>query len=155
MRNDLFQEVLSLRKEVAELKALVLRKEINNQELSISTKAESTEDRIAHFLQELQISSNLKGCLYLRDAIKNVYENMDLVGAFTTVLYPEIAKKYQTRSQRVERAIRHAIESSYSKNFYHSFYQQRYKNQKPTNSQFIVDIADQFMLDDKFKSEVM
>jgi two-component system, response regulator, stage 0 sporulation protein A len=155
MRNDLFQEVLSLRKEVAELKALVLKKEINNRELSISTKAESTDDRIAHFLQELQISSNLKGYSYLREAIKRVYEDMHLVRAFTTVLYPEIAQIYQTIPQRVERAIRHAIESSYSKNYYHSFYQQRYKNQKPTNSQFIVDIADQLMMEDRLKSEVM
>lgn len=151
MENDLFREVLMLRKEVADLRALVLGKENN----SIQKKEESIEEKIAHFLHEIQISSNLSGYLYLREAIKRLYEDADLVGGFTTVLYPEIAHKFNTLPSRVERGIRHAIETSYSKNYYHPFYQQRYKNRKPTNSQFIADIADQLMMEEKFKSEAV
>jgi two-component system, response regulator, stage 0 sporulation protein A len=153
--SDLFQEVLSLRKEVAELKSLVLGKELVNREIQGQMKNQSIDERIVSFLHELNVSSRLKGYQYLRESIRRVYEDFGLIGAFTTILYPDIAKKYQTEPNRVERAIRHAIESSYDRNYYHSFYQQRYKNRKPTNSQFIADIADQLMMEDKLKSEVI
>jgi len=83
-----------------------------------------------------------------------VYEDPDLIGAFTTVLYPKIAKKFETTPSRVERAIRHAIEVSWNKNKLHSFYSANF-NLRPTNSEFIAIIADEFSMKDKYKSEVV
>lgn len=155
MSNDLYHEVVSLRKEIAELKILILEKTLLNQDVSSESKEQSLDERIVSFLHELNVSSRLKGYQFLREAIKNVYEDFGLIGAFTTVLYPGIAKKYQTIPQRVERAIRHAIESSYERNYHHSFYQLNFKSRKPTNSQFIADIADHLLREDNSKSEVM
>lgn len=155
MRNELFQEVLTLRKEVAELKAMVLERTVNSHEQTAQTRDENTDERIIKILHELRISANLSGYKYLIQAIKRVYEDGDYVGTFTKELYPEIAKKFQTLPNRVERAIRHAIESSYSRNYFHPFYQVSYKDKKPTNSQFIFEIADQLMREEKSKSEVM
>ena len=39
---------------------------------------------------------------------------MDVLNAITKVLYPTVAKRYQTTSSRVERAIRHAIEVAWN-----------------------------------------
>ena len=75
-----------------------------------------------------------------------------MIGAITKELYPEIASKYDTTSSRVERAIRHAIEVSWSRGDYdvmedlfgHSV---DYDRAKPTNSEFIATIADKLRLD--------
>lgn len=42
-------------------------------------------------------------------------DDMDVLNAITKILYPTVAKKYQTTSSRVERAIRHAIEVAWSR----------------------------------------
>ena len=64
----------------------------------------------------------------------------------------EVAKKYDTTVSRVERAIRHAIEVSWNRGswdlmeniFGHSI---DIDKAKPTNSEFIVTIADKMRLD--------
>ena len=70
----------------------------------------------------------------------------------TKKLYPEVAIKYDTTVSRVERAIRHAIEVSWLRGdwdmmeeiFGHSVDIDR---AKPTNSEFIVTIADKLRLE--------
>ena len=76
----------------------------------------------------------------------------DIVGGITKELYPEIANKYDTSVSRVERAIRHAIEVSWNRGnldlmeeiFGHSV---DYDRAKPTNSEFIVTVADKLKLE--------
>jgi two-component system response regulator (stage 0 sporulation protein A) len=82
---------------------------------------------------------------------------MDILNSITKQLYPSIAKKYDTTSSRVERAIRHAIEVAWERGktdtidelFGYSINKGR---QKPTNSEFIALIADKIRLDSKMKS---
>lgn len=81
-----------------------------------------------------------------------VYENPSFIGGITKDLYPDISKKFNTSVARVERAIRHAIEVSWLRGdidlmediFGHSVDIDR---AKPTNSEFIVTIADKLRLD--------
>ena len=81
-----------------------------------------------------------------------VYDRPDIVGGITKELYPDIASKFDTTVSRVERAIRHAIEVSWNRGnwefmeevFGHSV---DIEKAKPTNSEFIVTIADKLRLE--------
>ena len=107
---------------------------------------------VTKILHELGIPSHRKGYTYIRDAISMVYDNPSLIGGITKELYPSIGEKYETSVTRVERAIRHAIEVSWNRGdwnlmeeiFGHSV---DIDKAKPTNSEFIVTIADKLRLE--------
>ena len=107
---------------------------------------------ITKTLHELGVPSHIKGYQYIREGITLVYKRPDIVGGITKELYPEIAKKYDSTVSRVERAIRHAIEVSWNRGnwdlmeeiFGHSV---DIDKAKPTNSEFIVTIADKLRLE--------
>lgn len=107
---------------------------------------------ITNTLHELGVPSHIKGYQYIREGITLVYERPELVGGITKELYPEIATKYETTVSRVERAIRHAIEVSWNRGnwqlmediFGHSV---DIDKAKPTNSEFIVTVADKLRLE--------
>ena len=107
---------------------------------------------ITRILHELGIPSHIKGYQYIREAISLVYTKPELIGGITKELYPEIGKRYKTSVSRVERAIRHAIEVSWNRGdwnlmeeiFGHSV---DIDKAKPTNSEFIVTIADKLRLE--------
>ena len=42
-------------------------------------------------------------------------QDVEMLNSITKILYPTIAKKFQTTSSRVERAIRHAIEVAWNR----------------------------------------
>ena len=86
---------------------------IQNQRLR--SDGENLENRVTNMLHEIGIPAHIKGYHYLRDAIIMAVEDMDVLNAITKILYPTVAKKYQTTSSRVERAIRHAIEVAWSR----------------------------------------
>lgn len=107
---------------------------------------------ITKLLHDLGIPSHIKGYQFIRTAIIMVYENPNFVGGITKELYPDISMKFNTSTSRVERAIRHAIEVSWLRGdidlmeeiFGHSVDIDR---AKPTNSEFIVTIADKLRLE--------
>ena len=71
--------------------------------------------------------------------------------AITKVLYPQVAKTFQTTPSRVERAIRHAIEVAWDRgdlDTLQRFFGYTVSNtkEKPTNSEFIALIADKLQL---------
>lgn len=107
---------------------------------------------ITTLLHSLGIPSHIKGYMYIRDGIDLMYNKPSMIGAITKELYPEIAEKYDTTTSRVERAIRHAIEVSWSRGDYdlmeeifgHSV---DYDRAKPTNSEFIATLADKLRLE--------
>ena len=98
------------------------------------------------------IPAHIKGYLYLRDAIKLVYRDVKMLGSITKVLYPTLATMYHTTASRVERAIRHAIEVAWDRgdvdvlSSYFGYTIQSTRG-KPTNSEFIVTIADKLRLE--------
>lgn len=73
------------------------------------------ENHVTSMIHEIGIPAHIKGYHYLRDAIMMAVDDMDVLNAITKVLYPTVAKKHQTTSSRVERAIRHAIEVAWSR----------------------------------------
>ena len=71
------------------------------------------EQYVTKVMLEMGVPAHLKGYHYLRSSIIMAEEDMEVVGSVTKLLYPEIAKKYKTTEQKVERAIRNAIEVSW------------------------------------------
>ena len=107
---------------------------------------------ITKMLHELGMPSHIKGYQYIREGITMIYNDPNIIGGITKELYPELASKFDTTVSRVERAIRHAIEVSWNRGnwdymeelFGHSV---DIDKAKPTNSEFIVTIADKLRLD--------
>lgn len=115
---------------------------------------EHLETDITKMLHELGIPAHIKGYQYLRDAISMVVRDREMMEAVTKILYPEIAKKNYTSSSRVERAIRHAIEVAWGRGSLEVIdelfgYTISTGKGKPTNSEFIAQIADKICLDYK------
>ena len=109
------------------------------------------EIRVTNVIHEIGVPAHIKGYQYLRDAIIMTVNDMDVINAITKVLYPSVAKKYQTTSSRVERAIRHAIEVAWDRGdleTLQNFFGYTVSNTKgkPTNSEFISMIADRLRL---------
>lgn len=67
---------------------------------------------IVDFLIGVGVKPNLKGFGYLYQAIRITIENNCRIPQVTKYLYPEIAELYNDTASRVERAMRHAIETS-------------------------------------------
>ena len=119
---------------------------------SINILSNNLQISISKMLHELGMPSHIKGYQYIREAISMVYDNPDIVGGITKELYPELATKFDTTVSRVERAIRHAIEVSWNRGdwdlmeeiFGHSV---DIDKAKPTNSEFIVTVADKLRLE--------
>ena len=119
---------------------------------SINLYHSNLQISITKMLHELGMPSHIKGYQYIREGINMIYNNPDIIGGITKELYPDIASKYDTTVSRVERAIRHAIEVSWNRGdldymeelFGHSV---DIDKAKPTNSEFIVTVADKLRLE--------
>ncbi len=125
-------------------------------EYAINRKEVNLETRVTDMIHEIGIPAHIKGYHYLRDAILMAIEDMDVLNAITKILYPTVAKKHQTTSSRVERAIRHAIEVAWSRGKLDTLdeifgYTVSNGKGKPTNSEFIALIADTIQLEQKQK----
>lgn len=112
------------------------------------------ETMITELLHEIGIPAHIKGYHYLRDSIIMSIEETDVLNAVTKILYPTVAKRYQTTSSRVERAIRHAIEVAWSRGKLDTLeelfgYTVSNRKGKPTNSEFIALVADTIRLKQK------
>lgn len=124
----------------------------NEANKSVNLYRHNLQVSITNILHELGVPSHIKGYQYIRESIMIVYDRPEIVGGITKELYPEVAKKYDTTVSRVERAIRHAIEVSWNRGswdlmediFGHSI---DIDKAKPTNSEFIVTIADKLKLE--------
>lgn len=116
----------------------------------------SLENRVTDMIHEIGIPAHIKGYHYLRDAILMAIEDMDVLNAITKILYPTVAKKHQTTSSRVERAIRHAIEVAWGRgkiDILDELFGYTVSNGKgkPTNSEFIALVADTIRLEQKHR----
>ena len=116
----------------------------------------SMETQITAIIHDVGVPAHIKGYQYLREAILIAVEDIDVINAVTKVLYPEVARRYNTTPSRVERAVRHAIETAWDRGDLETL--QRYfgytvsnSKGKPTNSEFIAMIADRLQLQRKEK----
>ena len=111
----------------------------------------SIESLVTSIIHEIGVPAHIKGYQYLREAIIIAVNDMDVINAITKVLYPHVAKTFQTTPSRVERAIRHAIEVAWDRgdlDTLQRFFGYTVSNTKgkPTNSEFIALIADKLQL---------
>ncbi len=109
------------------------------------------EKDVTDMIHEIGVPAHIKGYQYLREAIMMSVQDIEMLGSITKILYPTIAKKYQTTPSRVERAIRHAIEVAWSRGRMETLdalfgYTINTGKGKPTNSEFIALIADKIRL---------
>ncbi|MEG0566123.1 MAG: sporulation initiation factor Spo0A C-terminal domain-containing protein, partial [Hungatella sp.] len=115
---------------------------------------QNLETDVTQILHEIGVPAHIKGYQYLRDAITISVADQDMLTSVTKILYPNIAKDYQTTPSRVERAIRHAIEVAWSRGKMDTIneifgYTVSNGKGKPTNSEFIALISDKIRLDYK------
>lgn len=113
---------------------------------------EMTADRkeeqfISEMMLDMGIPAHLKGYHYMRRAVIMAVDDMKVVGSVTKLLYPEIARSYNTTDGKVERAIRNAIEISWERGNRQTFermfgYCMENGQGRPTNSEYIAAIAD-------------
>ncbi|MBR2380885.1 MAG: sporulation transcription factor Spo0A [Clostridia bacterium] len=109
------------------------------------------EAQVTKIIHQIGVPAHIKGYQYLRTAIILTVNDSDIINSVTKILYPTVAKKYQTTTSRVERAIRHAIEVAWDRgdvevlNSYFGYTIQNNRG-KPTNSEFIAMIADNLRL---------
>ena len=116
-----------------------------------NASAESLEERIANLFLTVGIPAHIKGYQYLREAVKMVIENPDLMGRITKELYPGIAHRFGTTSSKVERAIRHAIEVAWNRGRIEALDEAFGRNvcsldDKPTNGEFIALVSDRLRI---------
>lgn len=118
----------------------------------IANTSRSLEVEVTNIMHEIGVPAHIKGYQYLRDAIMMVVKDLDVINSITKLLYPSIAKEYNTTPSRVERAIRHAIEVAWSRGQVEAIdalfgYTVNIGKGKPTNSEFIAMIADKLRLE--------
>lgn len=109
------------------------------------------EQDVTDMIHEIGVPAHIKGYQYLREAIMMSVEDPAMISSITKILYPTIAKRFQTTPSRVERAIRHAIEVAWSRGRMETLdalfgYTIDTGKGKPTNSEFIALIADKIRL---------
>ncbi|WP_428909067.1 sporulation transcription factor Spo0A [Niallia sp. Krafla_26] len=143
-------------RQVSGKSAPIIRNSSNNGNYRPQTtepaKPKNLDASITSIIHEIGVPAHIKGYMYLREAISMVYNDIELLGSITKVLYPDIAKKFNTTASRVERAIRHAIEVAWSRGNIESIsslfgYTVSMSKAKPTNSEFIAMVADKLRLE--------
>lgn len=106
---------------------------------------------ITDIIHQVGVPAHIKGYHYLREAIKCSIGDSEMLECVTKLLYPTVAKRFQTTQSRVERAIRHAIEIAWDRgnldtiNGIFGCTIDASKG-KPTNSEFIAMITDKIRL---------
>ena len=130
-----------------QVKNIPREKQVKNEERDV-------EVDVTEIIHEIGVPAHIKGYQYLRDAIVMSVNDMEMLNSITKILYPTIAKKYQTTASRVERAIRHAIEVAWSRGKMDTIdemfgYTIHNGKGKPTNSEFIALITDRIRLEYK------
>ena len=108
--------------------------------------------QIIAMLRKLGVPANLLGYEYLKTAIELCLADKSAINRMTKQLYPAIAKTHDTTPSRVERAIRHAIETAFDKGdtdvlqdiFGYTISSSR---GKPTNSEFIATVVEELRLE--------
>lgn len=124
------------------------------KEIKTSDRENELRVKVSDMLHNLGVPSHIKGYQYIRDGILMMYKEPTMLKGITKEIYPELATRYQTTSSRVERAIRHAIEVSWTRGDYRLMERYfgnslDYEKSKPTNAEFIVTLTDRLRLDNK------
>lgn len=80
-----------------------------------SSNTVDVENLIHDLLTELGTPAHLIGYRYLVTALRLIVEDPGIIDTITFGLYPKLAAMYDTSSSRVERALRHLIEVTWTR----------------------------------------
>ena len=155
--NDMVIKQIKQAKKAAESAKAAEARKIGAYEKFETQEIEPSQDlekNVTNIIHEIGVPAHIKGYQYLREAIMMSVNDIEMLNSITKILYPTIAKKYQTTPSRVERAIRHAIEVAWSRGKMDTIdslfgYTINNGKGKPTNSEFVALIADKIRLDYK------
>ncbi len=125
---------------------------IATRQVPSPVQSRSLDEKITGVFLSIGIPAHIKGYHFLREAIKMVVKNPELINSITKKLYPGIAEPFETSASKVERAIRHAIEVAWSRGKIENInafigYNIYTNNDKPTNGEFIALMADKLIMD--------
>lgn len=114
--------------------------EFGDSTRSKKTYRETKERKVRELLLKIGITRNIKGYNYLVEAIL-LYDE-DTSKQITGYIYPKVAEKFNSTKERVERAIRHAIEKCFNNMDAEAIYfffgnTVGIRQGKPTNAEFI------------------
>lgn len=144
-----FQETILMRRirqvYEAEAEHRMLRAEFPQEPILPKLPPQNSKElRVSRLLNRLGITASIKGYHYVRTAILMALEDPEVLVGITKGLYPDIAKKYKTSASKVERAIRHAIESAWKRGAGELYNELigYHPGSKPTNGQFIAAMAE-------------
>lgn len=120
--------------------------------LSKGASEVALETRVTSIIRNFGISAQLKGYGFLRSAIIHAFNDITMIDMLTKKLYPTVAREFSTTPSRVERNIRHAIETIWNEDNYDlikEYFSRRNADFcfKPTNGEFIAVIADRLRLE--------
>ena len=116
-------------------------------ESSAPSAPESVDEQITNLFLTIGIPAHIKGYQYLREAVRMVLDDHDLINRITKELYPGIARRFDTSASKVERAMRHAIEVAWARgrlDAVNQMYGYRVfaPEDRPTNGEFIALVSD-------------
>lgn len=104
-------------------------------------------EEIGELLEQLGLDRKEKGFERLSYAIAVTAKEFERAGSVTKLLYPDLAKHFQTTPEKIERSLRHLIEKSWEKGEKTRFeelfgYHRDNSENRPTNSEYIAILAD-------------
>lgn len=104
-------------------------------------------EEIGELLEQLGLARQEKGFERLSYAIAVTAKEFERAGSVTKLLYPDLAKHFQTTPEKIERSLRHLIEKSWEKGEKTQFeelfgYHRDNSEIRPTNSEYIAILAD-------------
>lgn len=104
-------------------------------------------EEIGELLEQLGLAREEKGFERLSYAIAVTAQEFERAGSVTKLLYPDLAKHFQTTPEKIERSLRHLIEKSWEKGEKTRFeelfgYHRDNSEIRPTNSEYIAILAD-------------
>ena len=113
---------------------------------------QSMDEKLSNIFLSVGIPAHIKGYQFLREAVKLVVNDHNMIGAITKELYPTIAHHFATTPSKVERAIRHAIEVAWNRGRVDTLNKTfgctvALPTEKPTNGEFIALLADKLSVD--------
>lgn len=128
-----------------------MKQEVKKEIVMEENPFRNLEGEISVLLSRMGISASIKGYHFIRKAVIMAVEDEEVLVGITKGLYPDIAKGYKTSASKVERAIRHAIESAWKKNGPQVYFEIAgyLPSEKPTNGQFIAALSEYFRLQEE------
>ncbi len=114
------------------------------------------EIMVTDMMHRLGVPAHIRGYYYLREAVLLSIGKPELLSNIMHDLYPAVAERFSTPASRVERSIRHAIELAWGRGNPEALsefcgYPIHLCRTKPSNSECIAILTDQFRLQTKVR----